>query len=289
MQHSAIRGWLHAHPILSFVFLTYSLTALTWFGIVKVYGRVPIEELFGQPTSVLFVYIGAGAPTIVALIITALTTGSVGLIELGSRVVSVRIGILPWILSLGLPFGMAFGAVAIYSLFSDGLGHSDFPRWYAVVPPSAALLFFAGPLCEETGWRGYLQPHLLRITSPLKAAIFIGIIWCFWHIPLSFTPGTTPLLDTPLAWMQYLVSTVIATTIILVIVVKGNGSIAAAMIFHWASNASLGSVVMPLYPMASDKVWEHVEAIQLGLSFMIALLLMGWLHFGSKKSSELTV
>lgn len=284
MNQSAIAIWLKGHPVFSFVLFTYSMTALVWLFIVAAYGRIPIEELFGLPRAILLVYLGAGAPTIVAIVITALTKGRTGLLELGRGVIRVRIGILPWVLALGIPFGTAFSAAFVYHSFSNGLGASDWPSWYNIVPLSAAVLFLAGPLCEELGWRGYLQPHLLRRFTPLRTAIIVGIIWCFWHIPLSFTPGTTPILNTTLSWAEYLVSTIIASALVLVIVVKGNGSIAAAMVFHWASNAALSSVVMPIYPFATVDAWARVEQIQLVFSFLAALLLIGSLAVTSNKA-----
>lgn len=42
----------------------------------------------------------------------------------------------------------------------------------------------SGIIGEEIGWRGYLFPMLLKVTSPRKAIIFSGLIWGIWHTPL---------------------------------------------------------------------------------------------------------
>lgn len=44
-----------------------------------------------------------------------------------------------------------------------------------------------GALLEEMGWRGFALPNLLRVTSPLKASVIVGLFWFFWHalVPLS--------------------------------------------------------------------------------------------------------
>jgi len=39
---------------------------------------------------------------------------------------------------------------------------------------------------EEIGWRGYMLPKLLKLTTPMKASVILGIIWAFWHLPLFF-------------------------------------------------------------------------------------------------------
>jgi membrane protease YdiL (CAAX protease family) len=37
---------------------------------------------------------------------------------------------------------------------------------------------------EEFGWRGFLTPRLLKITSFPLASIFTGLLWGIWHFPL---------------------------------------------------------------------------------------------------------
>ena len=40
-------------------------------------------------------------------------------------------------------------------------------------------------LGEEWGWRGYMMPRLLKITTPGKALLLGGLIWGLWHAPLT--------------------------------------------------------------------------------------------------------
>ncbi len=39
-------------------------------------------------------------------------------------------------------------------------------------------------LGEELGWRGYLLPKLLQVTTQRKAVLISGFIWGFWHLPV---------------------------------------------------------------------------------------------------------
>lgn len=39
-------------------------------------------------------------------------------------------------------------------------------------------------LGEELGWRGYLQPRLMRRFGSRMGLIAVGTIWGFWHVPL---------------------------------------------------------------------------------------------------------
>lgn len=35
---------------------------------------------------------------------------------------------------------------------------------------------------EELGWRGFLTPRLLQLTSPAKGFLLSGVIWGVWHV-----------------------------------------------------------------------------------------------------------
>ncbi len=41
-------------------------------------------------------------------------------------------------------------------------------------------------LGEEIGWRGYLLPILLKLTSPRKAVLLHGVLWGLAHAPLIY-------------------------------------------------------------------------------------------------------
>ncbi|MEV6281498.1 CPBP family intramembrane glutamic endopeptidase [Kribbella sp. NPDC051770] len=58
--------------------------------------------------------------------------------------------------------------------------------------PLGALAYtlLAGPLSEEFGWRGYLQPRLRRSYGQLAVTGMIGAAWGIWHLPLFFLEGT---------------------------------------------------------------------------------------------------
>jgi membrane protease YdiL (CAAX protease family) len=198
----------------------------------------------------------------------------------------LRVSPLLWAAAFGLPIVLA--AIATL-MMSHELGEAIIPPWYAVIPPAALVLFLAGPLCEEIGWRGFLQPILLAEMSPLRAALIVGTVWCFWHIPLSFTPGTTPILNGAGPWGSYWLSTFASSAIVMAIVVSGRGSIALAMAFHWAGNAAFSQILQPMFPSSTRSAWRVVGQIDLILTSVIALGCLIWLsrnHSKSEKSSH---
>ena len=43
-----------------------------------------------------------------------------------------------------------------------------------------------GGTSEELGWRGFALPTLLgEMANPLVVAVFLGVLWWFWHFPLD--------------------------------------------------------------------------------------------------------
>ena len=87
------------------------------------------------------------------------------------------------VLGLGIPF---LYALIIYSfVWITGLGNFSPQPFFQIAIFATAGLFFAclAALGEEIGWRGFLIPELINITSFTKATLFTGIIWAIWHFP----------------------------------------------------------------------------------------------------------
>ncbi|MFG1911752.1 CPBP family intramembrane glutamic endopeptidase [Kribbella sp. NPDC048928] len=55
---------------------------------------------------------------------------------------------------------------------------------------AAAYTFLAGPVAEEFGWRGYVQPRLREHFGPVGTTLVLGAAWGVWHLPLYFLNGT---------------------------------------------------------------------------------------------------
>jgi uncharacterized protein len=53
-----------------------------------------------------------------------------------------------------------------------------------------AYTLVSGPLAEEFGWRGFVQPRLRLRYGRVRTAVFMGIMWGLWHVPLYFLTGT---------------------------------------------------------------------------------------------------
>jgi len=71
-----------------------------------------------------------------------------------------------------------------------------------------------GATGEQSGWRGFLQPHLEKKHSVIKASVIVGLVWGFWHAPLWFA-----LFDfTGLALVQFIVVYMVAITMTAIVI-----------------------------------------------------------------------
>ena len=143
----------------------------------------------GSPIFFVAVY----APSICSIALTGIREGRAGLVRLAAAAVRVS-GRWWWILAslVGYPLLWLIVAVIRACIAGQPLGAIPYDHWYAGLPMvllSGIVFHDAGPLGEELGWRGYALPRLLRVMTPRKAALLLGAIWAFWHLPAFFLAG----------------------------------------------------------------------------------------------------
>jgi membrane protease YdiL (CAAX protease family) len=113
------------------------------------------------------------------------------------------------------------------------------PALPMVLLPVLLSVMLAAGLGEETGWRGYALPILLRRMSPPRASLLLGCLWTLWHAPLFFLPDTVQhhIATAPgaLLFAAFCLSwTVLFTRLHL----ASNGSLFLAILFHGTGDFS---------------------------------------------------
>lgn len=177
-------------PLLAFFILIYGL-----FWLFLALCAVVLLSLGFEPATLpswlspLLTILGAWTPTVAAVIVTGVLGGRAAIQQLLNRLVQFRLPV-GWYLAALIPWGLAFVGAGIYRLGGGAAsgGMSLSPGFWG------GLFFFnllSGPTGEEAGWRGFALPRLLEEYSPLSAAIILGIIWDFWHLPLWIIGGST--------------------------------------------------------------------------------------------------
>ena len=108
--------------------------------------------------------------------------------------------------------------------------------------PFLFILFFAGAICEETGYMGYAIEPMQKRFGALRASILMGIPWAVWHYPSIIQQGHNA------AWIAWGTLGTVAVRVLIIWIYNNTGkSLFACILFHTMFN--LGR---PLFP--KDKI-----------------------------------
>lgn len=166
------------------------------------------------------------------------------------------------IIILGILTGVTSIEVSTTSflqLFATGIVAQFLPR-----------MFFA--LCEEFGWRGYLDPQLtlLKITG-VKKHLIVGLIWVVWHLPLILTTDYT---DIPLqVFLPIFTIGIMIAAIVYGQIRKYSQSVWPAVIMHGVANTIAFAIIDKQLIVFNNKLLVY-------LSPESVLVIVLWLLFG---------
>jgi membrane protease YdiL (CAAX protease family) len=225
-------------PILSFVpFLLISF-GLAW-TILALFIFLPNQmvgvfgELTGQhPLFFLAVY----APAIAAFIIVTYYSGIGGLLRYLSRFLLWRCS-LGWyaFLIVGIPLLFYGGSAWKGNLFTEPFPFLSFQS----ILIALLLAAIKGPI-EEFGWRGLALPLLQRKLAPIWAALILGVIWGFWHLPAFMLSGTQ---QSAWSFTPFFAGTITISLIMTALFNASRGSILLPALMHF-------QLMNPIWPDA---------------------------------------
>lgn len=159
-------------------------------------------------------------PFAAALIVAAIV-GRAAVMDVFSRLVRWRVGVVWYIVAVGLPVAIQLATNLLLPLFGAAQpAWGNIPSVGDILPMVLLFAVFSGPLGEEPGWRGFALPRLLSTQSALAASLIVGLLWSAWHLPL-FLVGDFSL---PAALHV----------------------IASAVVFTWLYQNTNGSVLLPI-------------------------------------------
>lgn len=105
------------------------------------------------------------------------------------------------------------------------------------------VALWTGPVAEEFGWRGYLQPKLARRMPPLLAAVLIGLLWCAWHLPMFYSTVFSTVEST----IGFAAFCVTWSIFLAYLVDRAGWSVWPAIALHWSANTH-ADVLGALFP-----------------------------------------
>ncbi len=221
-------GWVARHPVFAFILICYGFSWGLWsLMILSSQGMLP----FRFPTNPL----GSFGPAVAAIGLTAVLHGREGLRRLRQRLFQWRESgaqYLFTILSTAAMYAVAISLAALTGSLPLPV-FENLDRWYLVFPLALYVLILGGPLGEEIGWRGYLLPALQRRTSPLTAALLVGLAWSVWHLPDFWLEGAA---QKGSSILFFAVTTIALSVVFTWVFNKTQGSIFVAVLYHFFVN-----------------------------------------------------
>lgn len=181
----------------------------------------------------------AFGPFLAAMLLTYLRQGGKGVLQLLKRGIDFRFRKI-WLAAILLVPLIVFGG-AVWTSALVGVRVAD---WSVVSNPPYALvgffviLFTAGPLQEEFGWRGYALPRLQARFNAVTSSVILGFFWWLWHLPAVFIPGRFMTNDL-VVFLALLVVITLASILFTWIYNNTNGSVLSAILTHTAMNWSI--------------------------------------------------
>ena len=229
------RDGIRLRTLTPYLLMTFGLA---W-GVLALYIFLsgPMTAIFGQLTGnhPLF-FLAVHAPAIAACVIILTNAGPRGLLRFLGRTTLWRCP-PTWLafLLVGLPAVFYAGAAINGSLATD-----PFPLAAAASPLLALFLAaIKGPV-EEIGWRGFALPLLQRRLAPFWAAMILGAVWGFWHVPAFLLSGTQ---QSSWSFAPFFAGTIAISVIATALFNATRGSILLAAVLHF-------QLMNPIWPDA---------------------------------------
>lgn len=108
--------------------------------------------------------------------------------------------------------------------------------------PMLSYAFFTslitGATGEESAWRGYLFPIMVKKSGVIRGSILLGLIWGFWHLPLWFATSGFAGLDLVMYIVAFMIS-IVSVSVIIGICYNHNRNLVIPIWIHLIYNFSM--------------------------------------------------
>lgn len=213
--------------LVKFFLLTYAVTWTCFISVATL--AIPAHA----PLGTLLVLLGAFAPSLVALSLTARAQGGAGARALLGRIFQWRVAAQWYLFAVSYIAAIKLTVALVHRVAMGAWPAFGTVPWYLIVAAIVASTpFQAG---EEIGWRGYVLPRLAARFGLARASILLGLIWACWHLPQFFIPEA----DTDGQSFVVFVLQVTALSVAMAwLYAHTDGSLLLVMLLHAAVNNS---------------------------------------------------
>ena len=215
-------------PVLGFLVLTFIISSVSFFLMVKVPGAQTPESSKGLPIWLIAIW----SPTLSAAISWCLQNTFLNNLSIAFSLPPfsfwLLISILPLIIAALILFMSAKNGIEIH--------WSNF-KWNYLVPLILINLIM-GPMGEELGWRSFLYPLLGNKYGWMGSALIVGIIWSIWHAPLWWIESP----QSNIPFLAFMTNVICLSILMGLIYNHSNGSVLPVIFLHLTFNLSLGVI-----------------------------------------------
>ena len=211
--------------LVKFFILTY---AVMWTCFITVAAAaIPAR----RPLGALLVLLGAFAPSLVALGLTARAEGVRGIRTLLAGVLRWRVAPQWYLFAAGYIPTIKLTVALVHRVATGAWPRFGNEAWY-IIPLAIAFStpFQAG---EEIGWRGYALPRLAARFGLARASLLLGLIWACWHLPQFFIPEADTYRQ---SFFVYVLQVTALSVAMAWLYARTNGSLLLAMLLHSGVN-----------------------------------------------------
>lgn len=253
-------SFLQRHPVASYFGLTF---AVSWAGAFF----VAAPHLFrGEPlpklTGILMFPAMLLGPSATGIVLTRLIDGPAGLRGLFSRMRRIRFP-LRWYAALLIPLALILTILLSLEKFLSPI--------YAPNRFLAGLAFgIPAGFLEEIGWMGFAFPKMRQKFPALKAAVWLGLLWGLWHLPVINFLGTAVPHDA--YWFPFFLAFAASMTAMRVLIAwlySNTKSVLLCQLMHAFSTGSLVIFSPPAVSAAQEAFWYAVYAAALWLLVLV--------------------
>jgi membrane protease YdiL (CAAX protease family) len=225
--------------VVLFFAITLGLALVFWGPLVLF--QVPTISFVGDVKGpvwaiILFMLNGFG-PSVVAIVLTWVRGGKIGLKQFLKRVIQFNIGWQWYLAAIAVVVLPTLGQLLIIRMLGQSFNYMGFITQLGSFIP----LIIIGPLSEELGWRGYALERLQTKWSALVSSIVVGTLWALWHLPLFYMVGTSQH-ELHLSFISFMAGLIALSILFTWLNNNTDHSIWTAVFFHWLFTYS-GQVV----------------------------------------------
>jgi uncharacterized protein len=213
--------------LLAFFTLTYGVM-WSFYVPVAAFG-IPAHS----PLGLLLLTLGAFAPSLVAVALTARGGGADAVRALVAPVLHWRVGARWYVFAAGYIVTIKLAVAVLHRSVADAWPRFGSEPWYLIpIAVAFATPFQAG---EEIGWRGYALPRMARRLGLGPASLLLGLIWAGWHVPQFFIPQADTYQQ---SFIVYALQVTALSVAMAWLYARTGGSLLLVMLLHSAINNS---------------------------------------------------